>query len=162
MSQIEDITVIHWDTIRKIQEELISQALNEYENLQVKNGYKPNYLAIDEFAIRKMHKYATCVMDLEKGHVIWAGLGSAKADFEHFFKDIPTAYLEQVEAVAMDMNASYNLLVEQYLPQATIVYDCYHMQAQFGKAVLGATRLEAVKAHCKQADQLTTQAACET
>ena len=72
----------------------------------------------------------------EKGHVIWAGLGRAKAPFEHFFKDIPTDYLEQVEAVAMDMNASYNLLVEQYLPQATIVYDRYHMQAQFGREVM--------------------------
>ena len=162
VSQIEDITGIHWDTIRKIQEELISQALNEYEDLRIKNGYRPKYLAIDEFAIRKMHKYATCVMDLEKGHVIWAGLGRAKADFEHFFKDIPTDYLEQVEAVAMDMNASYNLLVEQYLPQATIVYDRYHMQAQFGREVIGTTRLEAVKVHRKQADQLIIQAECET
>lgn len=162
VSQIEDITGIHWDTIRKIQEELIFQALNEYEDLRIKNGYRPKYLAIDEFAIRKMHKYATCVMDLEKGHVIWAGLGRAKADFEHFFKDIPTDYLEQVEAVAMDMNASYNLLVEQYLPQATIVYDRYHMQAQFGREVIGTTRLEAVKVHRKQADQLIIQAECET
>ena len=162
VSQIEDITGIHWDTIRKIQEELISQALNEYEDLRIKNGYRPKYLAIDEFAIRKMHKYATCVMDLEKGHVIWTGLGRAKADFEHFFKDIPTDYLEQVEAVAMDMNASYNLLVEQYLPQATIVYDRYHMQAQFGREVIGTTRLEAVKVHRKQADQLIIQAECET
>ena len=162
VSQIEDITGIHWDTIRKIQEELISQALNEDEDLRIKNGYRPKYLAIDEFAIRKMHKYATCVMDLEKGHVIWAGLGRAKADFEHFFKDIPTDYLEQVEAVAMDMNASYNLLVEQYLPQATIVYDRYHMQAQFGREVIGTTRLEAVKVHRKQADQLIIQAECET
>ena len=162
VSQIEDITGIHWDTIRKIQEELISQALNEYEDLRIKNGYRPKYLAIDEFAIRKMHKYATCVMDLEKGHVIWAGLGRAKADFEHFFKDIPTDYLEQVEAVAMDMNASYNLLVEQYLPQATIVYDRYHMQAQFGREVIGTTRLEAGKVHRKQADQLIIQAECET
>ena len=162
VSQIEDITGIHWDTIRKIQEELISQALNEYEDLRIKNGYRPKYLAIDEFAIRKIHKYATCVMDLEKGHVIWAGLGRAKADFEHFFKDIPTDYLEQVEAVAMDMNASYNLLVEQYLPQATIVYDRYHMQAQFGREVIGTTRLEAVKVHRKQADQLIIQAECET
>jgi Transposase and inactivated derivatives len=97
-----------------------------------------------------------------KGHVIWAGLGRAKADFEHFFKDIPTDYLEQVEAVAMDMNASYNLLVEQYLPQATIVYDRYHMQAQFGREVIGTTRLEAVKVHRKQADQLIIQAECET
>lgn len=29
----------------------------------------------------------------------------------------------------MDMNASYNILVEQHLPHAEIVYDRYHMQA---------------------------------
>ena len=33
----------------------------------------------------------------------------------------------------MDMNASYNRLVEEYLPHAAIVYDRYHMQAQYGK-----------------------------
>lgn len=27
-------------------------------------GYKPTYLAVDEFAIHKGHTYATCVMDL--------------------------------------------------------------------------------------------------
>ena len=61
VSQIEDITGIHWDTIRKIQEELISQALNEYEDLRIKNGYRPKYLAIDEFAIRKMGQVHICV-----------------------------------------------------------------------------------------------------
>ena len=67
VSQIEDITGIHWDTIVKIQEELISQALNEYQKIYgLKTAIDPKYLAIDEFAIRKMHKYATCVMDLRK------------------------------------------------------------------------------------------------
>ena len=35
----------------------------------------------------------------------------------------------------MDMNASYNRLVEENMPHADIVYDRYHMQAQFGKDV---------------------------
>ena len=112
--------------------------------------------------IRKMHKYATCVMDLETGHVIWAGLGRSVADFEQFFKDIPATYLDQVEAVAMDMNASYNLLVEKHLPQAEIVYDRYHMQAQYGREVLGVVRLNAVKAHREQAARFAEQASQET
>lgn len=118
------------DTIRKIHEEQIDQALASYAYSQEKNGYKSRYLAIDEFAIHKMHKYAICVMDLDTDHIIWARFGNTVADFEHFFKDIPASCLDQVQAVAMNMNASYNLLVKKYLPQAEIVYDRYHMQAQ--------------------------------
>lgn len=158
ISQIAQITGIHWAAIRKIQDEHITQALTYYAGAQEKANYRPKYLAVDEFAIRKMHKYATCVMDLETGHIIWAGLGRAMADFEQFFKDVPSAYLEQVTAVAMDMNASYNLLVEKHLPQAEIIYDRYHMQAQYGREVLGSVRLNAVKAHREQAARLDEQA----
>ena len=56
-------------------------------------------------------------------------------------------YFSDVEAVAMDMNASYNRLVEENMPHADIVYDRYHMQAQFGKDVLGVVRLDEAKAH---------------
>lgn len=162
LSQIAHLTGLHWAIIRKIQDEQIDRGLNDYAALQEEAGYKPRYLAVDEFAIRKMHKYATCVMDLETGYIIWAGMGRAKADFEQFFKDIPSNYLEQVEAVAMDMNASYNLLIEKYLPQAKIIYDRYHMQAQYGREVLGVVRLNAVKAHRQQAALLAQQANNET
>lgn len=50
-------------------------------------------------------------------------------------------YLSEVKAFAMDMNASYNKLVEEYMPEVEIVYDRYHMQAQFGKEVVGVVRL---------------------
>ena len=158
LAQIARLTGIHWDVIRHIQEEQIDRDLAAYANLLEKSGYKPRYLAVDEFAIRKMHKYATCVMDLEMGHIIWAGVGRSVADFKQFFKDIPDTYLEEVKAVAMDMNASYNLLVEKYMPQAEIVYDRYHMQAQYGREVLGVVRLNAVKAHREQVAQLTERA----
>ena len=47
----------------------------------------------------------------------------------------------------MDMNASYNVLIREHLPHAQIVYDRYHLQAQFGRDVLGAVRLEEAKRH---------------
>ena len=36
---------------------------------------RPTCLAVDGFAIHKGHRYATCVMDLGNGKVLWAGKG---------------------------------------------------------------------------------------
>ena len=144
---VQDITGIHWDTVRRIHKELMQGEL-EKRAVQLKSeGYKPRYLAVDEFAIHKGHTYATCVMDLERGDILWVGKGRSKADFQKFFDDVPFDMLSEVAAVAMDMNASYHLLVEEHLPQAKIVYDRYHMQAQFGKEVLGVVRLAEAKQH---------------
>lgn len=54
----------------------------------------------------------------------------------------------------MDMNASYNKLVEKHPAHAAILYDRYYMQAQFGKDVLGAVRLEEAKRHKAEAEEL--------
>jgi transposase len=61
-----------------------------------------------------------------------------------------------VKAVAMDMNASYNALVKEYLLEAEIVYDRYHVQAQFGRDVLGKVRLDAERAHKETAKAMSS------
>lgn len=144
---IQNLTGIHWDTIRKVQQEIMDNALTEREQELREANYKPKYLAIDEFAIHKGHSYATTVMDIETGDILWVGKGRSMADFEKFFQESSPDILSAVMAVAMDMNASYNKLVEKHLPQATIVYDRYHMQAQFGKEVLGVVRLDEARKH---------------
>lgn len=74
-----------------------------------------------------------------------------------FFEEMELEYLSEVEAVAMDMNASYNRLVEQKLPHAAIVYDRYHMQAQFGKDVIGSVRLEEARRHHHEAKEIESR-----
>ena len=59
-------------------------------------GYKPRILAVDEFAIHKGHSYATCVMDLEQGDILWVGKGRVMKDFEKFFEDMPSNSLSAV------------------------------------------------------------------
>lgn len=144
---IQELTGIHWDTIRKVQREIMDAAIWEREDELKKAGYKPRILAVDEFAIHKGHRYATCVMDLEQGDILWVGKGRAIKDFEKFFEDMPSDALSEVIAVAMDMNASYNKLVTQHLPHAQIVYDRFHMQSQFGRDVLGVVRLDEARRH---------------
>ena len=144
---IQELTGIHWDTIRKVQREIMNTAIWEREKVLREEGYKPRLLAVDEFAIHKGHSYATCVMDLEQGDVLWVGKGRAMKDFEKFFEDVPSDSLSAVIAVAMDMNASYNKLVTKHLPNAQIVYDRFHMQSQFGRDVLGVVRLDEARRH---------------
>ena len=64
-----------------------------------------------------------------------------------FFQEVQPSFLAGVQAIAMDMNASYNTLVKEYLPNAEIVYDRNHMQAQYGKDVLGVVRLNEARKH---------------
>lgn len=87
---IHELTGIHWDSIRKVQREIMDDAIWKRENELKKVGYKSRILAVDEFAIHKGHSYATCVMDLEQGDVLWVGRGRAIKDFEKFFDDMPS------------------------------------------------------------------------
>ena len=151
---IQNVTGIHWDTIHQIHKEMMEDTLEKRRQELLAANYQPRLLAVDEFAIHKGHTYATCVMDLESGEVLWVGKGRSKADFARFFDEIEPSFLAGVMAVAMDMNASYYLLVQDKLPQAKIVYDRYHMQAQFGKDVLGVVRLEEARRHKAQANTL--------
>ncbi len=154
ISTVQKITGVHWDTIKRIHKDLMDEATASRQKELRKEGYKPKHLAVDEFAIHKGHRYATCVMDLDTGDGLWVGKGRTKAGFSIFFQEMDMDYLSEVEAVAMDMNASYNALVNEHMPWAEIVYDRYHMQAQFGKDVLGAVRLEEARKHNAQAKQL--------
>lgn len=105
ISAVQEITGIHWETIRDIHKEMMEESLNWRKKEIQKKDYKPKYLAIDEFAIYKGHSYATCVMDLIEGDVIWVGKGRSKECFEKFFEQTDLKYLSDVKAIAMDMNA---------------------------------------------------------
>ena len=154
IKEIQRLTGIHWDTIRKVQCEIMDEAIWAREHKLKAQGYKPRILAIDEFALHKGHRYATCVMDLETGDILWVGKGRALKDFEKFFEEIPSDTLSAVIAVAMDMNASYNQLVNKNLPTAQIVYDRFHMQSQYGRDVLGVVRLNEARKHRDTAKEI--------
>ena len=151
---------IHWNTVRKLEKMRMEYLLEARDKEMLSSMYRPYYLAVDEFAIRKGHRYATCVMDLVTGDILWVGKGRTIKDFSKFFEAFADSdYLSEVKAVAMDMNASYNTLVRRYLPWAEIVYDRYHVQAQYSRDVLGQVRLEAARRHKEKSKELAKEGA---
>lgn len=95
---------------------------------------------------------------MERRDIPWMGKKRYKKTFEAFFREIDADYLSAVKAVAMDMNASFNILIKKYLPSAVVVYDRFHMQAQFGRDILGVVCLNEAEGHQNLAKDLKKQA----
>ena len=84
------------------------------------------YIAIDEIAIAKGHRYLTVVMDLESGAVVFVGDGKGADALKPFWKRLRPSKAK-IEAVAMDMSAGYWGAVMTHLPKAKIVFDHFHV-----------------------------------
>lgn len=83
-------------------------------------------LAIDEISIGRGHRYLTVVLDLESGAVVFVGDGKGAAALDPFWKSLKRSGAT-IEAVAIDMSPAYNLAVRSHLPDATLVFDPFHV-----------------------------------
>lgn len=88
-SVIAEFLGLSWNTVRKVENIRIDDVLTIHEQQRLKDDYRPFYLAVDEFAIRKGHRYATSVMDLVTGDVLWVGKGRSIKDFDAFLIHSP-------------------------------------------------------------------------
>jgi transposase len=97
---------------------------------------------MDEFAIQKGHRYATVVIDPTCKRVLWVGRGRGREDVRPFFELLGPGRCQQIEAVAMDMNAAYDLEVREHCKNAEVVYDLFHVVAKYGREVVDRVRVD--------------------
>lgn len=92
----------------------------------------PRFLGIDEFARRKGHRYDTILCDLVSRTVLEVSEGRTLEDVQKLLERLDEP--EKVEAVSMDMSASFRPAVQQRLPKAVIVVDHFHVIQHVMKA----------------------------
>lgn len=83
-------------------------------------------LAIDEISIGTGHRYLTVVLDLESGAVVFIGEGKGADALDPFWKRLGRSGA-RIEAVAIDMSQAYINAVRTHLPEATVVFDRFHV-----------------------------------
>lgn len=115
-----------WDLIKQIQKEHLQK---KYATLKAKDL---KFLAIDEIASHKGHKYLTVVMDIETGAVIYVGQGRRSESLDKLWRKLGR-YKKNIQAVAMDMWPAYIESVTTHLPNAKIVFDHFHIAKIFNE-----------------------------
>src|SRR5947199_4920358 len=111
---IRDVAVhlgVSWDVIKDIQKRDLSRRFAKPKLKHLR------YIAIDEIAVAKGHRYLTVVMDLESGAVVFVGDGKGADALKPFWKRLRPSKA-QIEAVAMDMSAAYQAAVSTHLHRA--------------------------------------------
>ena len=88
---------VSWDVIKDIQKRYLTTKFSR----PVLNDLR--YLAIDEIAVKKGHRYVTVALDLESGAVIFVGDGKGADALKPLWKRLRYS-LATIEAVATDMS----------------------------------------------------------
>jgi transposase len=89
---------------------------------------KVKAIATDELSFRKGHHYLTLVSDLETGRILWSKEGRSAATLEAFFAEIGTEACARIQHAAIDMFEGYAQAIRRCLPNATIIFDRFHVQ----------------------------------
>ncbi|MBV1857265.1 MAG: ISL3 family transposase [Nannocystaceae bacterium] len=86
------------------------------------------HIGVDEISYRKHHQYITTVVDHERGIVVWAAKGRSAETLKSFFRPIGPERAAKIEAVTIDMSSAYIKAVKEPVPNATLIFDRFHVQ----------------------------------
>ena len=94
-------------------------------------------ILLDETSARRGHRYVTIVVDADTRELLFMTEGREGAAVEAFVAELRAHGGEtgQIELVAMDMSPAYRKGVRQWLPQARVVFDRFHLMQMAGQAL---------------------------
>ena len=120
---------IDWKTVKNIDKFYLER---DYGQPDLK-GLR--ILAVDEISIRKGHRYLTVVLDFITGHVLFVGKQRKARTLKRFFNKLSISQRKKIEAVAMDMWDPFIKAVKDKLPNTKIVFDLFHVVANFNRVI---------------------------
>ena len=126
---IQDVALhlgVGWDLVKEIQRRHLVKRFSRPQLKRLKR------IAIDEISIGKDHRYLTVVLDLFTGAVVFVGDGKGTEALGPFWQRLKCSRAK-IEAVAIDMSPAYISAVSGNLPNATIVFDHFHIIKLFNE-----------------------------
>lgn len=113
------------------------------------------YIGVDEVSRKKGHVYHTVVYDLAAGRLLWTGAGRGKETLEKFFAEWGEERTKKLTAICCDMWDPYGDVIREKAPQATLVFDKFHLVRHLLKAVDAVRKEEARELKQKEPELLT-------
>lgn len=104
-------------------------------------------IGLDETSRAKGHEYITLFVDLEQRRTIYITTGKDSATIKDFVEDLEVhnGSKETIRDVSCDMSPAFTKGVKEYLPEARITYDKFHIIKLINEAVDKVRRSEAIE-----------------
>jgi len=129
VSEVSDHLGIDWKTVKSIDKAFLEI---DYGQPDLTDLY---ILAVDEISIKKGHSYLTVVLDYESGRVLFVGRHRKAKTLKKFFNQLSIGQRKRIEAIVMDMWDPFIKAVRDKLPHAKIVFDLFHVVANFNRVI---------------------------
>ena len=128
-TKVTKLMGIGWPTVGAIVERVVSRRLDPSRLDDLRR------IGIDEFSYRKHHRYITTVVDHDKRRVVWAAPGRSAETLAAFFDELGEERAAQIECATIDMAGGYIKALEEQVPNATVVFDRFHVQRLASEAL---------------------------
>ena len=126
---VAKLFAVHWNTVAAAVRQAVAYGLEHRELGEVL------YIGIDELSRQRGHVYVTNVYDVKDRRLIWSGEGRSKETLEQFFEEHAEALKDKVKGVCCDMWQPYIDILNERLPDATLVFDKFHIIRHLLQAV---------------------------
>lgn len=144
LKQVAEITGLGKNTVKEIDLQRLKENYTVNGNL-IKPETQARFLGIDEFKLHDGYQYATHIIDLETGHILWIAKGKKKQVVYDFIKHVGLEWMSHVEAIACDMNSDFEEAFREKCPHIKIVFDHFHITKNFNEKVVNKVRIDEEK-----------------
>jgi transposase len=117
---------VSWDMVKGIQKRYLHKKFARPKLRKVRE------IAIDEVHVGRGKRFATVILDLETGAVIFVGNGRGIEAVRPFWQRLQKSRAK-IRAVATDMAGGYIAAVSKFLPQAVHVFDRFHVMKLYNE-----------------------------
>ncbi len=128
VKDVSKVLSVSWGLVKEIDKEGLRK---RYRHIDIGDV---DYIAIDEFSIKKGHKYMTVVMDLKNRRIIYINEGRSQESLSPLFNRFKKAGKKPL-AISMDMWPAYIAAVTEYFPGVPIIYDRFHIEKNMNETV---------------------------
>ena len=142
--EISGITAVGRNVSKDIDKKRLEALYTEDGKLRKPIEYT-DAIGIDEFLLHVGRVYATLIVDMRSGHILWVQKGKKKSVVYDFIKHVGMEWMSHVKAVSCDMNADFAKAFKEKCPHLRIVYDHFHIVHNFNENVINEIKKDETK-----------------
>ncbi len=143
---------LDWHTVKALEQ--------QYMREQLRRGGTPGprVIGLDEVSIKKGHVYRIVVSDLIRHRPIWfGGTDRSEASLEQFYAWLGSRKAARLRLAVMDMWNPFRVVTTRHAPQASILFDKFHVLRHLGDALDQVRQSEYARVSGRQRRFITGQ-----